>query len=249
MKEIQSAKNTLIKELKKLQQRKYREQERKYLIEGFHLVEEAIQNCIEAIFFNQKGLENWSNSLEGVESYLLSDEAFHAIAMSSNPQGVIALIRMDDDKSMDYEGRWLLLDNVQDPGNVGTMIRTADAAGFSGVVLGDGCADLYNDKVLRSMQGSHFHISVLRQNLQTFLPILKKNGFSIFGTELNESAVDYRLVDTSDKFALILGNEGQGVSAELLAETDKNIYIPLYGKAESLNVGVAAGILMYHYID
>jgi len=139
-----------------------------------------------------------------------------------------------------------LLDHVQDPGNVGTLIRTADAAGFSGVILGEGSADIYSTKVLRSMQGSHFHLPVVSANLFEVIDQLKKEKVPVYGTELNPAAITYTSIPESASVALILGNEGQGVQKELLTQTDQNVYIPLYGAAESLNVGVAGGILMYH---
>ena len=139
-----------------------------------------------------------------------------------------------------------MLDHVQDPGNVGTLIRTADAAGFSGVILGEGSADIYSTKVLRSMQGSHFHLPVVSANLFEVIDQLKKEKVPVYGTELNPAAITYTSIPESASVALILGNEGQGVQKELLTQTDQNVYIPLYGAAESLNVGVAGGILMYH---
>ena len=137
-------------------------------------------------------------------------------------------------------------DHVQEPGNVGTLIRTADAAGFSGVILGEGSADIYSTKVLRSMQGSHFHLPVVSANLFEVIDQLKKEKVPVYGTELNPAAITYTSIPESASVALILGNEGQGVQKELLTQTDQNVYIPLYGAAESLNVGVAGGILMYH---
>jgi TrmH family RNA methyltransferase len=139
----------------------------------------------------------------------------------------------------------LLIDAVQDPGNIGTMIRTADAAGIDAVILGEGCADLYNPKVVRSTQGSLFHMPVIKGNLSEIIDELKQIGTPVYGTAL-EGASPFEEVEKSSRFALLVGNEGQGVSKELLEKTTKNLYIPIYGKSESLNVGIAAGILMYH---
>ncbi len=142
-------------------------------------------------------------------------------------------------------GQWLLLDQLQDPGNVGTIVRTADAAGLTGVVLGDGSVDLYNPKVVRSMQGSQFHINLLSGNLLEWLTEFEYQDIPTYGTELNPQAVAYDQVPTGESFGLIMGNEGNGTSSEILAATTKNLYIPMNGKAESLNVAVAAGILMF----
>ena len=164
------------------------------------------------------------------------------------PQGIIAVVKKHS-LTVDLDGAWLLLDNVQDPGNVGTMIRTADAAGFTGVVLGKGTADIYSTKVLRSMQGSNFHLPIISMDLTEAVTIFKEKEIPVYGTELNKDAIDYRQAAPGKKVALILGNEGQGVRSELLEMTDQNLYIPIYGQAESLNVGIAAGILMYHFVS
>ncbi|WP_312730705.1 RNA methyltransferase [Enterococcus sp.] len=213
MKEIQSKKNTFIKEIKKLTQKKHRTQTNSYLIDGWHLVQEALQAKvpIKALLVTPRGLSE------------------------ANGQTLT--------------GNWLILDNVQDPGNVGTMIRTADAAGFSGVFLGEGTADLYSTKVLRSMQGSNYHLQILEGAIPPFLQQLRSAGVAIYGTELNKEAVPYTELPKQQTAAFILGNEGQGVHPELLALTDKNVYIPIYGQAESLNVAIAAGILMYFAVS
>ncbi|KPD01469.1 putative TrmH family tRNA/rRNA methyltransferase [Geobacillus sp. BCO2] len=138
----------------------------------------------------------------------------------------------------------LLIDAVQDPGNLGTMIRTADAAGIDAVILGEGCADLYNAKVVRATQGSLFHLPVVNGDLAQWIARFKEQGIPVYGTAL-EKAVDYRTVPLSSSFALLVGNEGSGIRPELLGLTTENVYIPIYGQAESLNVAVAAGILLY----
>ncbi|VED73279.1 SpoU rRNA Methylase family protein [Staphylococcus aureus] len=136
----------------------------------------------------------------------------------------------------------MLIDRVQDPGNLGTLIRTADAAGMDAVIMEKGTTDPYQDKVLRASQGSVFHLPVMTQDLDTF--ITQFNG-PVYGTAL-ENAVAYKEVTSSDSFALLLGNEGEGVNPELLAHTAQNLIIPIYGKAESLNVAIAGSILLYH---
>lgn len=252
MKEIQSTKNGLIKERKKLHKRKYREQEGKYLLEGFHLVEEAIKYGakIEEIFIDERGKKEWGNWIAEQMSttYFVSDEVMKQLSDLPTPQGMIAVVQKEAFAELTYQGKWLLLDNVQDPGNVGTMIRTADAAGFNGVLLGKGTADVYSTKVLRSMQGSQFHIPVIACDLLEVVPEFQKNQVPVYGTELNVDAVQFNQVEKTTNVALVLGNEGQGVASELLQMTDKNLYIPIHGKAESLNVGVAAGILMYAFV-
>lgn len=249
--EVSSTKNNFIKELKKLTKKKYREEHGHYLIEGVHLIEEALKSpaIVTTIIMNNQGYELLSGlpmTSDAITYYLLSDEVFKSVSDVPAPQGMMALVKLNKVALPEkITGNLLLLDNVQDPGNVGTMIRTADAAGYTGVILGEGCADIYNPKVLRSMQGSHFHLAIIEGDLAELIPELKTKGVKIYGTELNSEAVDYRQLSIEGTFALVMGNEGQGVSRQLLQLTDKNVYIPIIGQAESLNVAVAAGVLMF----
>lgn len=252
MREIQAAKNNKIKALKKLHQRKYRNQSEDYLLEGYHLIEEAAKAHaeIKEIFLDKRGLRLWQEWVENHQFtyYLLSDEAMKALSEQPAPQGIIALVQKSSNFPSDFSGKWLLLDNVQDPGNVGTIVRTADAAGFDGIFLGQGTADEYSPKVLRSMQGSQFHLPIFSGDLTEVIAEFQKIDSKIYGTKLDPAAISYNEAQKNEDFALILGNEGQGVAEDLLQLTDQNLYIPIYGKAESLNVGVAAGILMYALI-
>lgn len=245
---IQSSKNARVKQWKKLDQRKEREKTQSYLIEGFHLVEEAIKSKADILeFLIQEDID--TPLLEEVDiskHRFLSEEAAKAIQQTETSQGIFAVIKMPTEKPItQVSAPYLFLDHVQDPGNVGTMIRTADAAGFEGVILGEGCADVYNDKTLRSAQGSHFHLAVFQEDLENMIHSFKKMNLPVYGTALDPKANSYQEVDPTGPFALIMGNEGQGMSDTLLSQTTANLYIPLKGQAESLNVGVAAGILMF----
>ncbi|WP_321384756.1 RNA methyltransferase [uncultured Enterococcus sp.] len=253
MKEITSSKNEWIKAIKKLHRKKQREEMGQYLLEGFHLVEEAINYsaAVEAILVTKRGLAEWQKWIEQQETEkltLVSDEVMKSLSDLPTPQGIMAVVNMtsiEAEEQLDLTGSWLALDQVQDPGNVGTMIRTADAAGFSGVIMGEGAADIYSTKVLRAMQGSHFHLPIIRGELLPFIQKFKAQGSAVYGTELNEAAVPYSTVSAQKNFLLIMGNEGNGVSEEVLAHTTENLYIPIKGKAESLNVAIAAGVLMF----
>ncbi|MBF8808310.1 MAG: RNA methyltransferase [Enterococcus lacertideformus] len=252
MKEIQSAKNPRIKELKKLHKKKYREEKGEYLLKGFHLIEEAVaaNAKVKEILITQKGLEEWASWLDQhqeISLVLVTNEVMSVVSDLPTPQGILAVIHEKQTKVPPFTGGWLLLDNVQDPGNVGTMIRTADAFGLSGVVLGKGSADIYSTKVLRSMQGSNYHLPIIQADLELLIPMLKKQGFATYGTELNEEAISLSTVNVPKNYAVVMGNEGQGVRSEILSLTDQNIYIPIPGNVESLNVGVAAGIVLYHF--
>ncbi|MFW8052145.1 TrmH family RNA methyltransferase [Vagococcus fluvialis] len=251
MKIIESNKNEWIKQLKKLEKKKYRDLENRYLIEGEHLVEEAIMNQsdIEFLLITAESYETYQHLVTKVSDDILvqvtTDIIKHLSSLPS-PQQVMAIVKKGVKANKEsIKNHLLLLDNVQDPGNVGTMIRTADAAGFKGVVLGEGSADIYNTKVLRSMQGSHFHIQVEEATLENYIIELKNDGYQVYATELNDQAISFKEIPTTEKIAIIMGNEGQGVRKEIIDLCDCPVYIPMFGQAESLNVAVAAGIVMF----
>lgn len=249
MEVIQSAQNKTIKHIKKLHKKKYREESLEYLIEGRHLVEEALQYAREEIIQLVMTVDMYEefSELKNIDILFISTQLSNTLSATPSPQNIFARMRMKTTVlDEEFTGPILLLDNVQDPGNVGTIIRTADAANYQSVILGHGSADLYNDKVLRSMQGSNFHLSVYQADLHSIILNLKDSGYVLYGTELNEQAKQYQQITPPDRYALVMGNEGNGVSAEILSEMTENIYIPIEGKAESLNVSVAAGILMYY---
>lgn len=253
MKRIESAQNAYVKHWKKLvTNRKEREKTGEFIVEGFHLVEEALKNKEQVIqVIVREGVEiprEWS--LNDVKIVEVTNSIAKDIAETETSQGIFAHCKqtMISETEQASWKKLLLIDAVQDPGNIGTMIRTADAAGIDAVVLGKGCADIYNSKTLRSAQGSHFHIPVIRGNLMDWVEKLKERNIPLYGTAL-ENAVDYRELHKSGSFALIVGNEGSGVQKELLEQTTQNVMIPILGQAESLNVAVATGILLYHFID
>ncbi|WP_347862613.1 RNA methyltransferase [Salimicrobium sp. PL1-032A] len=240
---ITSIKNQKVKEWKKLHKKKYRDQTGTFLVEGHHLVEEVRKsdwNIRELILLEGKEAPV---SYHGRKEWV-SDQVMKEISQTETPQGIVAVVDKRD--SVREEGaRLLLLDAIQDPGNLGTLIRTADAAGFDAVLVGEGSVDLFNDKVLRSTQGSIFHdMDVVAVSLEEEIPKLKSSGFSIWGTAL-EGAENYKELVVPERVALLVGNEGNGVQETLLTEATDKVTIPMYGEAESLNVAVAAGILMY----
>lgn len=171
-------------------------------------------------------------------------------AETETSQGVFAVCKQPvlEDEVMATWRKVLLIDAVQDPGNIGTMLRTADAAGLDAVVLGKGCADIYNPKTLRAAQGSHFHIPVVRGELAEWIDLLQEQSVPVFGTALDEDAVPYSDIKHTGSFAIIMGNEGSGIQPQLLAKTDQNMIIPIFGQAESLNVAVATGIVLYGFV-
>jgi RNA methyltransferase, TrmH family len=244
LKYIESVKNPKVKAWKKLLTKKERDQSGTYLIEGFHLVEEALkEQIVLEVIVNQDMERQTHMNLEGIEVVYVKHDVMKVICDTETPQGIAAVceqktVSIDDIKLE----KLLLLDRVQDPGNLGTMIRTADAAGIDAVILGEGCADPYNPKVVRATQGSLFHLPLMKVNLAEFI---EKLDMPVYGTAL-EGGLPFEQVEKAESFALLMGNEGQGVSKDLLEITTKNLYIPIYGKSESLNVAIAAGILLYY---
>ncbi|EJQ15752.1 hypothetical protein IE3_01000 [Bacillus cereus BAG3X2-1] len=246
MKNIDSVQNPRVKQWKKLQTKKERDKKGLFFVEGFHLVEEALKAGVvtELIVSDQTDLpKDWT--VNDVEMYIVPEAIVKILRETETTQGVFAVCEKHEKEVALTDGKFLLLDGLQDPGNLGTIIRTADAAGIHAVVLGEGCVDVYNSKVLRSTQGSIFHLPVVKGNLEEWVDKLKENNVPVYGTAL-ENGVPYGEVTPAGSFALIVGNEGSGVSEEILAKSDQNLYIPIYGGAESLNVAVAAGILTYY---
>lgn len=243
IKRIESTQNALVKYWKKLAVvRKEREKSKEFIIEGFHLVEEALKNksqITQLIVREDVDLPLlWD--IDDIAMVAVTAAVAKEFAETENSQGVFAVCKQIEVVADNFS-RVLLIDAVQDPGNMGTMIRTADAAGMDAVILGKGCADEYNPKTLRSAQGSHFHIPIVRADLMDYVAQLT---IPVYGTALEE-AVSLAEVKPQEKFALIVGNEGSGINPQLLSKTDQNIMIPMRGGAESLNVAVATGILLY----
>ncbi len=242
---ITSKANSVVKNAKKLHQKKYRKSA--YLIEGWHLFEEAVQAgvTIEKIF----ALESYRDQLAAFSQTIwVSEEILLDLADSQTPQGIVAIVQKEEVGLPDlHQGKFLFLEDVQDPGNVGTMIRTADAAGFTGVIVSDKSADIYSLKTLRSMQGSHFHLPIYRLPLATFVEEAKKSNLPILATTLSRDSKDYRELSSLENFVLVMGNEGQGISSVMAESADQLVHIGMKGRAESLNVAVAAGILMFYF--
>jgi len=241
---ITSKANSVVKNAKKLHQKKYRKSA--YLIEGWHLFEEAVQAgvTIEKVF----ALESYRDQLAAFpQTIWVSEEILRDLADTQTPQGIVAVIQKEEEGLLDFsQGKYLFLEDVQDPGNVGTMIRTADAAGFTGVIVSDKSADIYSLKTLRSMQGSHFHLPIYQMSSQALLKETKEAAIPVLATTLSKVSVDYRELVPIENFVLVMGNEGQGISSLMAESADQLVHISMKGQAESLNVAVAAGILIFH---
>ncbi|MDO4903570.1 MAG: RNA methyltransferase [Limosilactobacillus sp.] len=250
MEELTSVHNQRVKNWKKLQTKKFRKESGQYLLDGWHLVNEAVRSGhhINELIGTSEQLAAHPELIElADQAFAVTPEIMRHITDTVTPQGIAAVVDLPDSHRVpeDISGAWLFLDRVQDPGNVGTMVRTADAAGFAGVVVSNRSADIFGPKVVRSMQGSQFHLQLLEGDLRKWIANFKEIGAPVYGTQLNPAAKNFRDVRPGATFALIMGNEGQGMSDELLSQTTDNLYIPMRGDAESLNVAISAGILMF----
>ena len=246
MEKIESVNNPKVKQIAKLHQRKERKKVGQFLIEGHHLVEEAAKSgvSIEMILTVDPEKLTYDMVQNSKQQYEITFKVAEKLTQTEAPQGIYAVCSMEMNYNIQDLKKVIYLDRIQDPGNVGTIIRTADAAGFDAVVISKGTVDIYNDKVLRSSQGSLFHIPVIEMEFETIKAEFKGH---IYGTSL-EGGSEYRTIDPADNVLLVLGNEGQGVDNNILNQTDNNLYVPIFGEAESLNVAVCAGILMYYFV-
>lgn len=258
---IKSNQNPLIKEVKSLKQKKNRDEQKLFFIEGERFVEEAVKVKvkIDKIFISEDYFANNSHryfcdKLEklGYQIILVTDKLFDEISDTENPQGILAVIKVMeanfDDIYSSPDSFIIILDSIQDPGNFGTIIRTADAAGATGIIYSKGCVDLYNPKVLRGTMGSIFHLPVIYcDSLTEAIIEIKEKGIKVYAAHL-DAKVDYFNVSMQDKTAIIIGNEANGIKDEVAALADILIKIPMPGKSESLNASVAAGLMMYEVV-
>ncbi len=252
--ELTGIHNPLVKAAAELKQKKYRQQQGLFLAEGLRTAEEAVAaRAVHSIFYKAIEDDRTRAVLERAAEqrlplYCVSESVMKKIADTETPQGIIAVCAMPRVSLEDLVsgGKMLLvLDRVADPGNLGTMLRTADAAGIGGAVLLKGCADVYAPKTVRSSMGSLFHLPVMAGvDEEHLLDGLRRAGYRILVTCL-EGAEDLYQADLGGRLAFVMGNEANGVSGRLLAAADKRVYIPMQGRAESLNVAMAAGIVMF----
>jgi len=245
VKKITSAKNEYIKKIAKLSSKKARDEEGLFVAEGEHLVEMVLSSDFEvqAIVVSESYFEKNTIDFEK-EVILIPDSIFEKISDTKTPQGILAVVLVPDLKMKINAGNYIYCDNVQDPGNVGTIIRTADAFSFDGVIMSKGSADIYSSKVIRSSQGSVFNIKIIKDADAEFLKGVKES-FKLTSTALYGECVNLKEMKVFNNHIFVIGNEGSGVSQEILEMSDEIVYIPMTGKAESLNAGVAASILMY----
>ncbi|MCL2071625.1 MAG: RNA methyltransferase [Oscillospiraceae bacterium] len=241
MSEIISRRNALIKQ--------FRFPGDFIVVEGVKLISEALDCGFvpKASLLTEKAIKKYSQlytRLYGTVS-VITDAIAEYISDTSTPQGVFAMFGRKE-LYPDYKSsaHIMLLDCIQDPGNVGAIIRSCEAFGFGGVFLSEDSADIYNPKVIRASAGSVFRQPTHKEKLTTVIPLLRKAGYALYSSAIDKNAVSLREIDFSGKSAIVIGNEGAGVSQEVSDLCDRSLYIPIQG-AESLNAGVAAGIICY----
>ncbi len=248
---LTSVQNPLVKNLRKLQRAKYRQEQQIFLLEGTHLLEEACAAGwpLMTVCFTPEWQQNHPGLLTqfgaAVHLQVVSPQVLQAIATTVHPDGVIAVARSRPPETLQLRSLGLVLETIQDPGNLGTMIRTAAAAGAEGVLLSVDCVDLENPKVLRASAGQWFRLPMaVSPNLVQDLRVYQQQGWQLVAT-LPEAPQDYWAIDFGQPTLILLGNEGAGLSESLIALADQQARIPLQQGVESLNVAIAAALLLY----
>lgn len=253
---IESLQNNLIKKLVSLKQKKSRQKYKLFLVEGIRFINEIpnnweVEQYVVSESFEKKYLDKIKQLKSKSKVYTVTDSIFKSISDTDTPQGIIATCIQKNFNISDVicDNAFLIIaDNLQDPGNLGTIIRTADAAGATGVLLSQNTVDLYNPKTLRATMGSIFHIPII-QNIDISETILnlKSNNITVIASSLKATTTPY-LVNLKKSVAVIVGNEANGVDENILNRADVLVKLPLVGRAESLNVSVASGILLYEIV-
>ena len=257
MQQITSKENKLIKHIIKLKEKKYRKEYNEYIIEGAKIVQEAIQEKakIKQIIISENAINtdliqnHLKEELQKIDYIQVPSNIFKLISEVEKPQGVLAIIEKEkQEENIDINQDIILaLDDLQDPGNLGTIIRTADSIGLKQILISKGTIEAYNPKVIRSTMGAIFRVKIIEcENLKETLKKLQKNNFKIMVTDLNtdKSIYDIKL----QKKVIIIGNEANGVSEEIKNIADTRAIIPMFGKTESLNASIATGVILYEYV-
>lgn len=239
MMRITSLSNNIVKEIAKLSDKKYRNLNGEFLVEGYHLVDEANKaGLLKTVIITKE-----EDYIEGIENIYVSKDVLNKIANTVTPQGIVGICDIIDNKV--NGNKFLILENITDPGNMGTLIRSALGFNIDTVIVSTGCVDIYNDKVIRGTQGALFNINIVVSDLVESIKVLKESGVTIIGTSL-KSSIDLKSLKKLDKYAIVLGNEANGISDEILNLCDVNVTIKTSSKLESLNVAIAGSIIMNH---
>ena len=257
MQVISSKDNELIKHIRKLKDKKYRDESNEYVVEGVKLVEEAVKENakIKQIIVCEDTTRTYEIpthimlEIAKYECISVSDKIFNIITQVTNPQGIMAIIEKNaQNAKIDYtQDIIVVLDDVQDPGNLGTILRTVDSIGLNQIIVSKGTADAFNSKVVRSTMGAIFRIKIIEvENLAQAIKEMRKHHFKLMVTSLQTKNSIYD-IDFNKKI-IVIGNEANGVSKEIQDMADEKAKIPMLGRTESLNASVAAGVVMYEYV-
>jgi len=257
MEVITSKDNNKIKYIRSLNSKKIRNEDSSFVVEGIKFVNESLteKRNIKFVLISNNILEKEETKNlililinENIDFFVCEDFIFNSISETINSQGILAIIsKLEQNKERILtDCKFLVLcDRIQDPGNLGTIIRTADAFGSAGIILNEGCVDVYNSKVIRASAGSMFRVPfIMGDDTEEIISDLKKARYKIISTVVS-SDYSFDDVEKSEKICLVIGNEGQGVSQEIRDSSDVNITIKMDGRAESLNASIAAGICIY----
>lgn len=254
---ISSKDNEFIKYIKKLKDKKYRDMNKEFVIEGIKLIREAIEekaeikqiiicdNCLDSDIIPKELMYE----IAKYECVYVTESIFKVISDVNTPQGILAIIgRNAGEAKIDYmQDIIVALDDIQDPGNLGTILRTVDSIGLNQILVSKGTADSYNPKVVRSTMGAIFRVKIIEcENLENTLKEVKKHKFKLVVTSLQTEKSLYDI--NFDKKLIVIGNEANGVEQKIQDLADEKIKIPMLGKTESLNASVATGIVLYEYV-
>lgn len=252
---ISSRKNSLVTHFRRLvRERNYRAECGEFPVEGARLCLEAL-NCglsVTSFLVTESAREKYPEIVSAISEEftpdIINDDISAYISDTKSPQGVFITAKMLDKPAqmgkIENGGKFILLDGLQDSGNIGTIIRTCDALGIDGVILSSECADIYSPKIVRSAMGSLFRLPVMVTELNAFIGQLKNNGFTVYAAVLDEYAESISDTVFGGRTAVVIGNEGSGVSEAVVKSAENKLYIPING-AESLNAAVAASIISW----
>ncbi len=253
---ITSTSNAKVKRLVSLRKKKkLRDSERIFLVEGIRMFREVPKGSLLEIYASRAFMEKEGKLVKakaaeaGITAEILSDPVFQYISDTKTPQGIMCAVRQTERRAEEVSGReaalLLVLDNIQDPGNLGTIIRTAEGAGITGIIMSSDCVDIYNPKTIRSTMGSVYRMPfAYTDDMTGTIGRLKQSGIRMYAAHL-EGSCAYDQASYLGKSAFLIGNEGNGLREEIAACADRYIKIPMCGQVESLNAAVAASVLMF----
>ncbi len=235
---ITSLDNKKIKDVVKLQNKKYRDLTNTFVVETTHLVEEAEKaGIVKELFLVE------DEFVDRDDTYFITKDIMKKISSMESPSNILAVCEKSNSKEI-IGSKILLLDEIQDPGNLGTIIRSSVAFGVTTIILSNDTVDLYNPKVIRASEGMFCHINIITMDLEEAIKKIKDRGIKVYGTNV-VNGQEVNTISDKSSYALVMGNEGNGVKKHIQELCDENLYIPMNESCESLNVGVACSILLY----